>query len=68
MSKIAGDDKRLMLWNINNDILSDSLIQKPTIMKGTHNSNIFTLEFDNEDQKIFSGGNDHQVIVHDMKT
>lgn len=57
-----------MLWNINNDILSDSPMQKPTIMKGTHNSNIFTLEFDNEDQKIFSGGNDHQVIVHDMKT
>ena len=37
-------------------------------MKGQHNSNIFTLEFDNEDQKIFSGGNDHQVIVHDIKT
>ena len=68
ISYIAGDDKRLLIWNINKDILSNTPKNLPTIMKGQHNSNIFTLEFDNEDQKIFSGWNDHQVIVHDIKT
>ena len=53
---IAGDDKRLLLWNVSKNIVTDCPnTQQPIVMKGQHNSNIFTLEFDNEDQKIFSG-------------
>ena len=37
-------------------------------MKTQHNSNIFCLAWDNENKNIFSGGNDHQVIVHDVET
>jgi Ni,Fe-hydrogenase I small subunit len=40
----------------------------PCEMKAQHNSNIFTLAWDNENEKIFSGANDHQVIVHDVRT
>lgn len=36
-------------------------------MKTQHNSNIFTLAWDNENKRIFSGANDHQVIVHDVE-
>lgn len=70
----AGDDKRVLLWNINDHFFSSSsdnqTIRKnrPRVMPGQHNSNIFTLAWDNEDQRIFSGGNDHQVIVHQADT
>lgn len=37
-------------------------------MNAQHHSNILTLSWDNEDKKIFSGGNDHQLIVHDAET
>ncbi len=68
--KIGGDDKRILLWNVNNNIFSDCSNSNNNIitMKTQHNSNIFTIAFDNEDKKIFSGGNDHQVIVHDLQT
>ncbi|GAB6024876.1 hypothetical protein CHUAL_009989 [Chamberlinius hualienensis] len=37
-------------------------------MTGEHSSNIFCLGFDNENTKLFSAGNDEQVIVHDATT
>lgn len=33
-----------------------------------HHSNIFTLAWGHGDRKLFSGGNDHQLIVHDVET
>ncbi|XP_031783458.1 DDB1- and CUL4-associated factor 5 [Nasonia vitripennis] len=41
---------------------------KPIVMKAQHMSNIFCLGYDNSKSKIFSAGNDDQVIVHDLKT
>ncbi|KAJ8309567.1 hypothetical protein KUTeg_014441 [Tegillarca granosa] len=61
----GGDDRRVLLWNMEK-ALSD--IGSPFIMKGEHNSNIFCLAFDNENRKVFSGGNDEQVSVHDVAT
>ena len=61
----GGDDRRVLLWNIDG-ICSES--KQPHAMKGEHNSNIFCLSFDSTNSKIFSAGNDEQVIVHDMKT
>ncbi|XP_050312634.1 DDB1- and CUL4-associated factor 5 [Anthonomus grandis grandis] len=40
----------------------------PNSMKKTHNSNIFCLAFDSKNERIFSGGNDDQVIVHEIFT
>lgn len=37
-------------------------------MKVQHISNIFCLGYDNSKTKIFSAGNDDQVIVHDLRT
>lgn len=41
---------------------------KPRIMRKEHSSNIFCLSFDREQQRIFSGGNDDLVIVHNVET
>lgn len=37
-------------------------------MKAQHISNIFCLGYDTNRTKIFSAGNDDQVIVHDLRT
>ncbi|XP_061173798.1 DDB1- and CUL4-associated factor 5-like isoform X2 [Saccostrea echinata] len=61
----GGDDRRVLIWNVEK-ALSD--ISKPWSLKGEHTSNIFCLAFDTENTKVFSGGNDEQVIVHDLQT
>lgn len=61
----GGDDRRILLWNVEK-ALSD--IGKPSVMKGEHNSNIFCIAFNIDNTTIFSGGNDEQVIVHDVAT
>lgn len=65
----GGDDRRVLIWNLEKQ-LSSTLEKKPgpnACMKGEHNSNIFCLAFDCENRRIFSGGNDDQVIVHDTE-
>lgn len=61
----GGDDKRVLIWNIDKT-LSNS--RQPKVMKGEHNSNIFCLGFSHTNTKLFSAGNDEQVILHDMAT
>nr|XP_054758486.1 DDB1- and CUL4-associated factor 5-like [Lytechinus pictus] len=60
----GGDDRRILLWNVNEAL---NVKYEPRSMKGEHHSNIFCLAFDNENGKIYSGGNDDQVIVHDTR-
>ena len=64
--KKGGDDKRVLIWSVNNDLLGKKA--NPISMKALHNSNIFTLSWNNENTKVFSGGNDHNVFIHDVKT
>lgn len=61
----GGDDRRVMLWNVEKAL---SNIGRPAVMKGEHNSNIFCMAFDMDNKTVFSGGNDEQVIVHDLAT
>lgn len=35
-------------------------------MEKQHDSNIFCLGFNSDNTKIFSGGNDDMVVVHDV--
>ncbi len=63
----AGDDKRVLVWNVDRDLF-DKVNGKIETMNAQHFSNVFTLAWDNEDKKIFSGGNDSQLIVHDVET
>lgn len=58
---------KILLWNVQIDIFSNQII-KASCLKTEHNSNIFCLAWDNENERIFSGSNDHTVIVHDVQT
>ncbi|XP_015609773.1 DDB1- and CUL4-associated factor 5 [Cephus cinctus] len=61
----GGDDRRVLLWKVEQAIQG---MGKPMVMKAQHVSNIFCLGYDRSKSKIFSAGNDDQVIVHDLKT
>ncbi|KAF5292282.1 hypothetical protein FQA39_LY03316 [Lamprigera yunnana] len=61
----GGDDRRVLLWSIPEAIHGKG---SPVCMESNHISNIFCLAFDSTNSKIYSGGNDDQVIVHDLKT
>lgn len=63
--KLGGDDRRLLFWNLDKAMLGQGA---PVQMKKQHESNIFCLGYDNSNRKIFSGGNDDTVIVHDIET
>ncbi|KAM9294101.1 DDB1- and CUL4-associated factor 5 [Gastrophryne carolinensis] len=41
---------------------------EPIQLKGEHHSNIFCLAFNSGNTRVFSGGNDEQVILHDVET
>ncbi|XP_012286907.1 DDB1- and CUL4-associated factor 5 isoform X2 [Orussus abietinus] len=61
----GGDDRRVLLWKVESAIQGTG---KPAVMKAQHVSNIFCLGYDSSKTKIFSAGNDDQVIVHDLRT
>lgn len=61
----GGDDRRVLLWKVEQTIQN---VGKPVAMKAQHISNIFCLGYDSSKTKIFSAGNDDQVIVHDLRT
>ncbi|CAG7836581.1 unnamed protein product [Allacma fusca] len=61
----GGDDRRILLWNVDKAIHGK---EEPTVMQAEHGSNVFALALDNSNRKIFSAGNDDQVIVHDVET
>lgn len=61
----AGDDRRVLLWNVDKAIVSK---EEPHVMQAEHLSNVFSLDFSCSAQRVFSAGNDDQVIVHDTET
>ncbi|XP_075388431.1 DDB1- and CUL4-associated factor 5 isoform X2 [Tenrec ecaudatus] len=61
----GGDDRRVLLWHMEQAIQSRV---KPIQLKGEHHSNIFCLAFNSGNTKVFSGGNDEQVILHDVES
>uniref|UniRef100_A0A8C9T433 Ddb1 and cul4 associated factor 5 n=1 Tax=Scleropages formosus TaxID=113540 RepID=A0A8C9T433_SCLFO len=60
----GGDDRRVLLWHMEKALHSSA---KPLKLKGEHLSNIFCLAFDSTNRRVFSGGNDEQVILHDVE-
>ncbi|XP_073465838.1 DDB1- and CUL4-associated factor 5 [Aquarana catesbeiana] len=61
----GGDDRRVLLWHMEKAIHATA---KPIQLKGEHHSNIFCLAFNSGNTRVFSGGNDEQVILHDVET
>lgn len=62
---VGGDDRRVLLWKLEEAMAG---VGKPRAMNNQHFSNIFCLSFNNDSTRIFSGGNDESVIVHDANT
>ncbi|KAG8256228.1 hypothetical protein J6590_073595 [Homalodisca vitripennis] len=65
VQRTRGDDRRVLLWNVEEALDGAS---RPTAMRAQHISNIFCLVYDSKNTKIFSAGNDDQVIIHDTIT
>lgn len=61
----GGDDRRVLIWNVEQAVYG---VAKTVAMRSQHTSNIFCLGFDSTNHKVFSAGNDDQVIVHDAVT
>ncbi|KAM3852977.1 DDB1- and CUL4-associated factor 5 isoform 1-T1 [Vipera latastei] len=61
----GGDDRRVLLWHMEQAIHSRV---KPVQLKGEHHSNIFCLAFNSGNTRVFSGGNDEQVLLHDVQS
>ncbi|CAG9860016.1 unnamed protein product [Phyllotreta striolata] len=61
----GGDDKRVLLWYVPGAMYDRS---SPIAMCTPHRSNIFCLTFDSGVEKIFSGGNDDQVLIHQIES
>lgn len=61
----GGDDRRVVLWKFGESLLNYG---QPEIMAAQHLSNIFCLSITPDNSRIYSGGNDDQVIVHDTQT
>jgi len=61
----GGDDRRVLLWNLQEALEGRG---HKRCMQAEHRSNIFCLDTDQQLTKIYSGGNDEQVIVHDSQT
>ncbi|BFZ06789.1 hypothetical protein BsWGS_09828 [Bradybaena similaris] len=59
----GGDDRRLLLWNLAQTIFDD---QAPHAIDTLHISNINTCCFHADNRAVATGGNDGQVIVHDI--
>ncbi|VDN06469.1 unnamed protein product [Thelazia callipaeda] len=63
----GGDDRRVLLWRISDIHLSEN----PTplaVMNEKHYSNIFTVKFSLKSDRLYSGGNDSNLFVHDVET
>lgn len=61
----GGDDRRVLIWSVPCCLYDKG---SPVALQTNHNSNIFCLGFNSYSTRIFSGGNDDQVIVHDVFT
>ncbi|KAK0046984.1 DDB1- and CUL4-associated factor 5 [Biomphalaria pfeifferi] len=59
----GGDDRRFLLWNVGQAIYD---VKPPVVFETQHISNINTCCFNAENRKIATGGNDGQVLIHDI--
>lgn len=64
---LGGDDRRVLLWSIS-ETLDNHSQNKPVAMEAEHGSNVFCLAISVDNERIFSGGNDLQTIIHDTKS
>ena len=61
------DDRRVLIWQLDQAVIDSGGLSSLAI-EAEHRSKIFRLELDSGNTSLYSGGNDEQVIVHDMDT
>ena len=66
----GGDDRRVLIWNVDKciDKIQNIDTNLSTAMEGEHDSNVFCLDFDVGARRVFSGGNDERILIHDVAT
>ena len=56
----------MLVWDVARTLSGGPLATVPLVSQ--HLSNIFCLAFDGSERRVFSAGNDKQIIVHDLNT
>ncbi|CAK5024151.1 unnamed protein product [Meloidogyne enterolobii] len=64
----GGDDLKVRLWKTVDCCTSETPSLTSVTMKSVHQSNIFALRFSHKTERVYSAGNDHRLLVHDMRT
>uniref|UniRef100_A0A914HL93 Uncharacterized protein n=1 Tax=Globodera rostochiensis TaxID=31243 RepID=A0A914HL93_GLORO len=64
----GGDDLKVRVWRTGDCCTSEKPGLNSVVMKSIHHSNIFCLRFSHHTERIYSAGNDHRLLVHDIKT
>uniref|UniRef100_A0A914KWI7 Uncharacterized protein n=1 Tax=Meloidogyne incognita TaxID=6306 RepID=A0A914KWI7_MELIC len=64
----GGDDLKVRLWKTVDCCTSETPSLTSVTMKSIHQSNIFALRFSHKTERVYSAGNDHRLLVHDMRT
>jgi WD repeat-containing protein 22 len=63
----GGQDRRVLLWNIS-EVFSNKKIPEPIVMAMEHENSLFCLAVSPDNDRIFSGGKERNVYVHDPIT
>ncbi|KAF7638490.1 hypothetical protein Mgra_00002168 [Meloidogyne graminicola] len=64
----GGDDLKVRLWKTVDCCTSENPALSSFTMKSIHQSNIFALRFSHKTERIYSAGNDHRLLIHDIRT
>ena len=60
----GGADKSIRLWSVNQSLTRGI----SSIMETKHQSPVTSLAFSPDNKRIFSGGNDSKIFIHDART
>ena len=58
----GGLDKIVRLWPISNKA------EAPIEMETSHDSVVYSLAFASDNRRLFSGGSDSKILIHDVET
>ena len=63
----GGQDRRVLLWKLS-DVFGNKKKPDPTVMVTNHVNSLFCLAMGPDNDRIFSGGAERSVYVHDPTT
>ena len=63
----GGKDGGVLLWPTSKAI-DDQWTPNPTVMKAKHHYKVICLALSSDNKRIFSGGKDNLLLIHDVET